>query len=105
MTSSARAATYAARGTDPIQEEIDRTTWLDFACIMLFLVGFLNAINGIASSTGSLAARSSIRAKRSLRSSSAITRIESASGVLASLRSTRPAVSQTSTSRGNAVCV
>jgi hypothetical protein len=37
-------------GTYPasVESEITRTTWLDFACIMLFLVGFLNIINGVA---------------------------------------------------------
>lgn len=28
--------------------EIERTTWLDFACIILVLVGFFNVIDGLA---------------------------------------------------------
>jgi uncharacterized membrane protein HdeD (DUF308 family) len=37
-------------GTMPasVESEITRTTWLDFACIMLFLVGCLNIIDGLA---------------------------------------------------------
>jgi hypothetical protein len=31
-----------------VESEITRTTWLDFACIILFLVGCLNVINGVA---------------------------------------------------------
>jgi hypothetical protein len=36
--------TYSAS----VESEITRTTWLDFACIILFLVGFLNIIDGVA---------------------------------------------------------
>jgi len=35
-------------GTYSASVEITRTTWLDFACIILFLVGFLNIIDGVA---------------------------------------------------------
>jgi hypothetical protein len=34
--------------SESVESEITRTTWLDFACIILFLVGFLNIINGVA---------------------------------------------------------
>ena len=34
---------------DPAQDEIERTTWYDFACVLLFLVGAFNIIDGIAS--------------------------------------------------------
>jgi hypothetical protein len=31
-----------------VEDEIQRTTWLDFAALLLFLVGFFNVIDGIA---------------------------------------------------------
>jgi uncharacterized membrane protein HdeD (DUF308 family) len=34
---------------DSVEQEIERTTWYDFACVLLFLVGTFNIIDGIAS--------------------------------------------------------
>ena len=33
---------------DSVQNEIERTTWLDFAALLLFLVGAFNIIDGLA---------------------------------------------------------
>jgi len=35
-----------------IKAEIERTTWLDFACIVLVLVGVMNIIGGLSAITG-----------------------------------------------------
>jgi hypothetical protein len=45
--SFAPARTYDVPETT--QDEIERTTWYDFACVLLFLVGVFNIIDGIAS--------------------------------------------------------
>jgi uncharacterized membrane protein YhdT len=33
---------------DSLQDEVGRTTWYEFACVLLFLVGAFNIIDGIA---------------------------------------------------------
>jgi hypothetical protein len=36
-----------------LQGDLDRTTWLDLAAILLYLVGFFNVIDGISALSGS----------------------------------------------------
>lgn len=38
---------------ESVQHEIERTTWYDFAALLLFFVGLFNAIDGIAAIGGS----------------------------------------------------
>jgi hypothetical protein len=44
--SFAPARTYDV--PEPARDEFERTTWYDFACVLLFLVGVFNVIDGIA---------------------------------------------------------
>jgi hypothetical protein len=39
--------------SEAARHEIARTTWYDFAALLLFLVGFFNAIDGVAAISGS----------------------------------------------------
>jgi hypothetical protein len=40
------SATYEV--PESVEDELERTTWYDFACVLLFLVGTFNIIDGIA---------------------------------------------------------
>jgi hypothetical protein len=39
--------------SESVRHEIARTTWYDFAALLLFLVGLFNAIDGVAAISGS----------------------------------------------------
>ena len=50
-TTQIQPTSMAPRGQalpDSVQGEIERTTWLDFAALLLFLVGMFNVIDGLA---------------------------------------------------------
>jgi hypothetical protein len=50
-TTQIQPTSMAPRGQalpDSVEGEIERTTWLDFAALLLFLVGMFNVIDGIA---------------------------------------------------------
>jgi len=51
--SGAAGLTYSQRLPESVAAEVERTTWLDFASILLVLVGALNIIDGIAAIHGS----------------------------------------------------
>jgi hypothetical protein len=45
--------TYRQQLPDSIQSDVDRGSWLDFACIILVLAGCLNVVDGVVAVSGS----------------------------------------------------